>query len=55
MATGHYMIHEDESSNSCNEHVPATAIFESEEIEDNIDEEKKKEEEKDEQVEHTEM
>jgi hypothetical protein len=37
-AKGHYMIDEDESSNSCHEHVPTTPIFESEEIVDNNEE-----------------
>jgi hypothetical protein len=32
MARGHYMIDEDESSNSCHGHVPATTILESEKI-----------------------
>jgi hypothetical protein len=49
MARGHYMIDEDESSNSCHEHVTATTIFESEEIVDNNEEE-----EKEEKVEHIE-
>jgi len=48
MARGHYMIDEDEFINSCHEHVPATTIFESEEIVDN------NEETKEEQDEHTE-
>jgi len=43
------MIDEDDASNSCHEHVPATTILESEEIVDNNEEE-----EKEEQVEHTE-
>jgi hypothetical protein len=41
MARGHYMIDENESSNSCHEHVPATAILKSEEIVDNNEEEEK--------------
>jgi hypothetical protein len=55
MARVYYMIDEDESSNSCHEHVPATTILESEEIVDNNEEEEKKEQvEHIEQVEHTE-
>jgi len=42
MAQGHYMIDEDDTSNSCHEHVPNTTILESEEIvDDNVEEEKK--------------
>jgi hypothetical protein len=41
MAKGNYMIDEDESSNSCHEHVPATTILESDEIVDNNEEEEK--------------
>jgi hypothetical protein len=44
MVRGHYMIDEDDASNYCHEHVPATTILESEEIVDN-----------NEQVEHTEL
>jgi hypothetical protein len=43
MAKGQYMIEEDESSNSCHEHIPATTILESEEIVDNNEEEEKEE------------
>jgi hypothetical protein len=43
MARGHYMIDEDESKNSCHEHVIATTILESEEIVDNNEEEEKEE------------
>jgi hypothetical protein len=43
MAKGHYMIDEDESSNSCHEHVPTTPIFASEEIVDNNEEGEKDE------------
>jgi hypothetical protein len=48
MAKRHYMIDENESSNSCHEYVPTTTIHTSEDIVDN------NEEEKEEQVEHTE-
>jgi hypothetical protein len=41
MATGHYMIDEDDFSNSYHEHVPAITIFESEKIVDSNEEEKK--------------
>jgi DNA repair protein RadC len=48
MATGHYMIDENDFSNSYHEHVPAITKFESEEIVDsNVEEEKK------EHLEHT--
>jgi predicted nucleic-acid-binding protein len=40
MARGHYMIDEDESNNSCHEHVQTTTTLESEEIIDNNEEEK---------------
>jgi hypothetical protein len=43
MATGHYMIDEDDFGNSYHEHVPAITIFESEEIVDSNQEEEKKE------------
>jgi hypothetical protein len=43
MATGHYMIDEDDFSNSYHEHVPAITIFESEEIVDSNQEEEKEE------------
>jgi hypothetical protein len=43
------MIDEDDASNSCHEHVPATIILESEEIVNNNEDE-----EKEEQVEHIE-
>lgn len=49
LMAGHYMIDEDESSNSCHEHVPAITIFESEETMDNNEKE-----EKEELLEHTE-
>jgi hypothetical protein len=48
MATGHYMIDENDFSNSYHEHVPAITIFESEEIVDSNEEE-----EKEEHLEHT--
>jgi len=48
MATGYYMIDEDDFSNSYHEHVPAITIFESEEIVDSNEEE-----EKEEHLEHT--
>jgi DNA repair protein RadC len=48
MATGHYMIDEDDFSNFYHEHVPAITIFESEEIVDS-----NQEEEKEEHLEHT--
>jgi hypothetical protein len=41
MTRGHYMIDEDESNNSCHEHVSATTILKSEEIVDNNEEEEK--------------
>jgi len=41
MARRHCMIDEDESSNSCHEHVPATTILDSEKIVDNNEEEEK--------------
>jgi hypothetical protein len=43
MDRGHYMIDEDESINSCHEHVLATTILENEEIVDNNEEEEKEE------------
>jgi hypothetical protein len=43
MATRHYMIGEDDFSNSYHEHVPAITIFESEEIVDSNQEEEKEE------------
>jgi hypothetical protein len=43
MATGHYMIDEDDFSNSYHEHVLAITIFESEEIVDSNQEEEKEE------------
>jgi hypothetical protein len=43
MAERHNMINEDESNNSCHEHVPAITILESEKIVDNNEEEKKEE------------
>jgi hypothetical protein len=43
IAKGHYMINEDESSNSCHEHVLVTNILESEEIVDNNEEEERDE------------
>jgi len=56
MVRGHYMIDEDDASNYCHEHVPATTILESEEIVDNNEkEEKEKQVEHIEQVEHTEL
>jgi magnesium-transporting ATPase (P-type) len=50
------MINEDEASDSCHLHVPATTIIESEEIVDANEEEEKEEqiEHKEDQVEHTE-
>jgi hypothetical protein len=48
MATGHYMIDENDFSNSYHEHVPTITIFESEEIVDSNEEE-----EKEEYLEHT--
>jgi hypothetical protein len=50
MAQGHYMIDEDDTSNSCHEHVPNTTILYSEEIVDDNEEV-----EKDEQIEHKEQ
>jgi hypothetical protein len=43
MDRGHYMIDEDESINSCHEHVLATTILENEEIVDNNEDEEKEE------------
>jgi len=40
MAKRHYMIDENESSNSCHEYVPTTTIHTSEDIVDNNEEEK---------------
>jgi hypothetical protein len=54
----HYtsMINEDDASNSCHKHVPATTILESEEImDDNEEEEKEEHIEHIEQVEHTKL
>jgi hypothetical protein len=48
MATGHYMIDENDFSNSYHEHVPTITIFESEEIVDSNEEK-----EKEEHLEHT--
>jgi hypothetical protein len=42
MAIGHYMIDENDFSNSYHEHVPTITIFESEEIVDGNEEEKKR-------------
>lgn len=55
MARGNYMIDDDESSNSCHEHVHATTIHASEKIADDNEEEKEDQVEHKEQVEHIEL
>jgi hypothetical protein len=41
MARGHYMIDDDESNNSCHEHIQATTTLDTEKIVDNNEEEEK--------------